>query len=284
MSDDRFKPGPGQLARVACILEATARKPGNVHRFADFEDCTYLDFMLSAGALAGPLDRAAQVGVGAAVLEAVEASRRLVATNTNLGMVLLLAPLAAVPEGIPLRLGLESVLAGLTVADAKAVYEAIRLARPGGLGTVAEQDVAAEPTVTLREAMALAADRDMIARQYANGYAEVFDVALTPLVGALLAGRPLEVAILQAFLTLLTRVPDTLIARKRGPEVALEASRRAADALESGEIAGFDAWLRGDGHARNPGATADLITAAIYVALRKGLIPLPINSASWRIG
>ena len=283
MSSDRIQTGPGQLARIACILEVTARKPGNVHRFADFDDCTYLDFVLSAGAIAGPLDRAAQIGVGAAVLEAIEATRRVVATNTNLGMVLLLAPLAAVPEGIPLRLGLESVLAGMTIDDAKAVYEAIRLARPGGIGTVAAQDVAAEPTVTLREAMALAADRDAIARQYANGYVEVFDETLTVLVGAILGGRPLETAILQAFLTLLAKVPDTLIARKRGPEVALQASRHAAEALQTGAIAPLDAWLRGDGHARNPGATADLLTAALYIALRTGLIPLPIDATSWRI-
>src|SRR4051794_9824683 len=86
---------PGQLGQVACILEATARKPGNVHRFRDFDDAHYVDFLLSAAAIAGPLDRAATVGVGATVLRAVEATRRVVATNTNLGIILLLAPLAA---------------------------------------------------------------------------------------------------------------------------------------------------------------------------------------------
>ena len=80
----------------------TARKPGNVHRFADLPGLHFVDFLLSAAAIADPLDRAVSEGVGAAVLGAVEATRRLVSTNTNLGIVLLLAPLAAVPEGVDL--------------------------------------------------------------------------------------------------------------------------------------------------------------------------------------
>lgn len=270
---------PGHLAQVACLLEATARKPGNVHRFRDFDDTHYLDFLLSASAIAGPLDRARSEGVGVAILAAVEATRSVVATNTNLGMILLLAPLAAVPEGAPLREGVAEVLAGLTVRDASLAYRAIRLAQPGGLGEADDQDVAAEPTVTLLEAMRLAADRDAVARQYANGYAEVFDIAFPVLRGW--AGRSTQTAIVAAYLTLMAEVPDTLIARKRGMAVAREASARASGALMAhwpklDRLADFDAWLRADGHARNPGATADLVTAALFAALRDGTIALPI--------
>lgn len=283
---------PGQLAQLACILEVTARKPGNVHRFADFADCTQLDFLVSATAIAGPLDRAAEIGVGAAVCAAVETTRRVVATNTNLGMILLLAPLAAVPAGVALRDGLGAVLAGLTVDDARHAYRAIRLATPGGLGTAAEQDVADEPTVTLRAAMALAADRDAIARQYATDYADVFEVALPALRDALCVGRALETAIVAAHLTLMARRPDTLIARKRGQPVAEESARRAAAVLTAGwpdapgssaAIRDLDAWLRADGHARNPGATADLVAATLYAALRDGIIELPrhLTKAGW---
>ncbi len=84
---------------MACLLEATARKPGNVHRFADFPDLHYLDFLLSATAIRGPLDEAHERGIGATVLAAVQATRDVVSTNTNLGMILVLAPLAAVPRG-----------------------------------------------------------------------------------------------------------------------------------------------------------------------------------------
>ena len=187
---------PGRLAEIACLLEVTARKPGNVHRGADFPDLHFVDFLLSAAAIAGPLDRAADEGVGTAVLAAVEATRRVVSTNTNLGMILLLAPLAAVPSGTDLASGVERVLAGTTVDDARKVYRAIRLASPGGMGRAAEQDVADEPTVTLREAMALAADRDLVARQYAGGYREVLHEALPALRTALAEGQPLETAII----------------------------------------------------------------------------------------
>ena len=124
-----------------------------------------------------------------AVERAIEATRQVVATNTNLGMVLLLAPLAAVPFGIDLRTGVEDVLVATTVADSSAVYRAIRLAQPGGMGSVAEQDIAEEPTLPLRAVMALAADRDLVARQYADGFREVFDGALPALRKVLHAGR-----------------------------------------------------------------------------------------------
>src|SRR5271166_2961827 len=138
-------PEVGLCAQLACVWEATARKPGNVTRFHDFEDLTYLDFVLSAAAIAPVMATAAQQRVGATVLEAVRATRRVVRTNTNLGIILLLAPLACVPDAEELRGGVERVLSGLDVEDARRAYEAIRLAAPGGLGRVAEQDVVAEP-------------------------------------------------------------------------------------------------------------------------------------------
>jgi triphosphoribosyl-dephospho-CoA synthase len=271
---------PRLAAQLACILEATARKPGNVHRFADFDDTSFLDYLLAATAIGEPFNDARTNGVGPTVLAAVSATQGVVATNTNLGMILLIAPLATVPDEVGLKQGIGAVLETLTWEDARYVYRAIRLARPGGLGTVPMQDIANEPTVTLLGAMQLAADRDLVARQYTNRYAEVFDVVLPVLQTAPPAG--LETAIVTAFLTLLARCPDSLIARKRGMAVAAEASRRAGDVLahgpveiESQPIEAFDRWLREDGHARNPGTTADLVATALYVALREGMIPLP---------
>src|SRR5262249_11806469 len=132
---------PGQLAQLACLLEVTARKPGNVHRLGDLPNLHFADFLLSAVAIAEPLDRAATAGVGAAVHEAIAATRRVVATNTNLGVVLLLAPLAAVPTEMNLAEGVERVLESTSVEDAREVYRAIRLAQPGVLGTVSQQDL-----------------------------------------------------------------------------------------------------------------------------------------------
>ena len=225
---------PGRLAGVACVLEATARKPGNVHRFRDFSDTHYLDFVLSALAIGAAFDSVPEEGIGAAVLAAVRATRALVTTNTNLGMVLLLAPLATVPDGEPLHTGVERVLGSTTVDDARRVFEAVRLAKPGGLGTAPEQDISGEPTATLREVMGLAADRDTVARQYVNGFADVFGLAAPRLSESLAAGVPLETAIVATHLNVLSRLPDTLIARKCGRDVAVESSRRAANVLTRG--------------------------------------------------
>lgn len=286
---------PGMLGQTACLLEVSARKPGNVHRYADFRDLDQLDFLLAASAIAAPLDRARSEGVGAAVLGAVRATRQLVATNANLGMILLLAPMAAVPSEKELASGLPRVLAATTIDDARLVYQAIRLANPGGLGRSDVQDVVDEPTVTLLEAMRLAADRDSIARQYANGYQEILGEGVPALRRYLAAGRPLETAIIGVYLELLSAHPDTLIARKLGRETADEASARARSVLASGWPDGarssadsldLDDWLRSDGHRRNPGATADLTAAVLFAALRDGTIKLPraAGSSFWAVG
>ena len=280
------------MAQIACLLEVTARKPGNVHRFADFADLHYLDFLLSATALVQPLDEVRQRGVGPAVLAAVKATRQVVTTNTNLGMILLLAPLAAVPEEISLADGIEPILAATTIDDARAVYQAIRLAAPGGLGRVKHQDVAREPAVTLREAMALAADRDLVARQYANGFQQVLHEALPALQGSLRDDPRLETAVVAASLQMLARHHDSLIVRKAGRAAAEVVRHKAGQIVEAGWPATprslrlcreFDTRLRSQASLLNPGTTADLITAALFAALRDGTIQLPRRpgSASW---
>ena len=275
---------PGQLAQIACLLEVNAHKPGNVHRYADLPGLRFVDFLMSAMAIAEPLDHAAITGVGIAVLGAIEATRRVVSTNTNLGIVLLLAPLAAVPKTVDLAGGIEDVLAKTTINDARQVYRAIRLAQPGGLGEVADQDIAREPTITLTEVMGMAAERDSIARQYTNGFHEVLDEALPVLRESLHAGAPLETAIVACFLRLLARHPDSLIVRKYGPGRANEVSTRAAELIDAGwpeceqarlRLEAFDSWLRQPANRFNPGTTADLVTAVLYAALRDGTIPLP---------
>jgi triphosphoribosyl-dephospho-CoA synthase len=267
----------GLCAQIACIWEATARKPGNVHRYRDFAESGYTDFLLSAAAIAPAMTTACQRRVGATILDAVQATRQVTGTNTNLGIVLLLAPLAAVPPEQELRCGIEAILGSLDVEDARLTYEAIRVAAPGGLGDAPEQDVREEPTQTLRQVMALAAERDLIARQYANGFAEVFEDGVPALLTGLQRTGSIEGAIISAHLRLMADHPDTLIARKCGLAVAEEAARRARAVIDAGwwGLSRFDAWLREDGHRRNPGATADLLTASLFVALREELIPLP---------
>ena len=279
-------PSIGACATLACLWEATAAKPGNVYRGADFDDLTYADFLASAAVIGPIIDRTPQIGVGATVLAAVEATRAAVATNTNLGMLLLIAPLAAVDAAIPLAIGIPRVLAELTDHDTEHVYAAIRVVQPGGLGKVDEADVnAAPPAITLTAAMQLAADRDLVARQYANDFADVFWLA-DGIQAVVDNAQPLNDAIILGYLELLARQPDTLIARKCGPVVAEEASAHAAAVLAAREfgdeayqdaLADFDFWLRADGHRRNPGTSADLVAAALFVLLRDQRLNWPVR-------
>src|SRR4029453_4803959 len=151
------------LAQLACLLEVSAPKPGNVSPGRHFADLTYEDFLTSAVAIGPAFTRVADQPIGDTIRQAIEMTACWTRTNTNPGIVLLLAPLAkgaTMDQGGELRSALRRVLDETTVEDARAVYAAIRRARPGGLGRSEAQDVASEPDVTLLEAMRLAADRD----------------------------------------------------------------------------------------------------------------------------
>jgi triphosphoribosyl-dephospho-CoA synthase len=264
-------------AQLACVLEVSAEKPGNITPTRDFHDTSYEDMLRSAIAVGPELGRAAERRVGETVLAVVEASRRAAPANTNLGIALLLGPLAkAALEGGPLRTRLGTTLRVLDVADARAAYAAIRLAGAGGLDKPVEHDVRSEPTVGLREAMASAAERDSVAAEYVSDYALTFETGVPALVAALGDGLPVRDAIVELHLRLLSRAPDTLIARKRGADAADRVSAGARDVLAAGGVrtdAGrralrsFDASLREPGNALNPGTTADLVTATLFVAL-----------------
>jgi triphosphoribosyl-dephospho-CoA synthase len=264
------------------VLEVSAEKPGNITPSHDFHDTSYEDMLRSAIAIGPELARAAERGVGETVLAVVEASRRAAAVNTNLGIALLLAPLAkAALDGGPLRARLGATLHALDVADARAAYEAIRLAAAGGLRERVEHDVRSEPTVGLREAMASAAERDSIASEYTSDYALTFETGVPAVAAALGDGLAVREAIVELHLRLLDAAPDTLIARKGGPQAAARVSAGARDVLAAGGVRtpvgrralrSFDASLREPGNALNPGTTADLVTATVFVAVLEGML------------
>jgi triphosphoribosyl-dephospho-CoA synthase len=271
--------------QTACIWEATARKPGNVHPLCAFDDTNYLDFVLSAAALAPVLAVSPVNSVGKTVYAAVESTRRVVAPNTNLGMLLLLAPLTKAAGGLSFRQDLPRILDEIDAGDAGLLFAAIRLANPGGLGQAPQQDVSQTPTLPFRQIMKLAADRDLIARQYANGFREVFDDGAPAVLEGMERTGSMEGAIIYAHLHMMARHPDTLIARKRSRDEAAESAQRARSVFDAGwpdaragwaALADLDAWLRAVGHQRNPGTTADLIAASLFVLLHERRITLPL--------
>jgi triphosphoribosyl-dephospho-CoA synthase len=267
------------LAQLACLLEASAPKPGNVSPGRPFRDARYEDFLVSALAIGPALAEAAEHPLGKTIRSAVEATVCWTGSNTNLGLILMMVPLAQavrVPGDRPLRARLAEVLGATTVRDAEDVYAAIRLASPGGLGRVESQDVSGPPTVNLLEAMRLAAQRDAIAREYVTDFRITFELGAPALRQARRDGLAWEDATVEAFLAILSTEPDTLIARKRGAAAAASASRKAAEVARAGGVrtaAGrralgeFDAELRSEHNSLNPGTTADLTAAALFVEL-----------------
>jgi len=273
--------------RWACALDVQARKPGNVSQASAGHRMQAGLFIASAAAAAGPLCEHG-AAVGERIERAVRATLAVAHCNTNLGILLLCAPLALAcdswsrEQGLPaLRQGLNDVLQGLDVADARAAYRAIAAAQPGGLGDAAQQDVRAEPTIGLREAMALAADRDRIAFQYRHGHADIFELGLPAFVSqAQATGRGRTAAMQRCYLEYLAAFPDSHIVRKHGAAAAHSVMAEALpwrDRSRAGEVldadpafAAWDASLKA--RAINPGTSADLsVATALVAALCNGM-------------
>lgn len=269
----------------ACESELRAFKPGNVSIHSEGHDMTVADFRYSAQ-VSAPFLCDPSLSLGEKIFRAIEATRETAGCNTNLGIVLLAAPLLqACLDGDParpLRDKLREVLNRTTLEDADWVYRAIRLAAPGGLGESAQQDVAAAPRVNLLEAMKIAEGRDRIAYQYSNCYTNVFDLAIPRYHYALFRWGKEEWAIVSVFAGLLKNIPDSHIERKFGTrftrmvtdrmalvDQALSASDRPEQLMRL--LQEVDAEFKSVGI--NPGTTADL-TVACLLAIRLESLPI----------
>ncbi|OAM52882.1 triphosphoribosyl-dephospho-CoA synthase [Methylovorus sp. MM2] len=259
----------------ACLAELSALKPGNVHIFADGHGMVVQDFVKSAEASSIAIS-IPELSVGARIKSAIDATWDAVSCNTNLGIVLLAAPLIQAYSSntqSTLRITLQSVLSGLTVEDASLAYEAILRASPAGLGGSDQHDVRELPQVTLLEAMRAAKDRDLIAMQYANGYQDIFEFGVTHYQRALQQwGQPVW-AVTAVYLAFLSHFPDSHIARKYGLDAAKQVMAEAAQQAKA--FAGFEnpkkyqrELLRFDADLKqrklNPGTSADMTVATIF--------------------
>jgi triphosphoribosyl-dephospho-CoA synthase len=286
--------GRGWCLAVAGILEAAAAKPGNVHPAASFPDLAFADLVAAGIAAAPAIEAAAAQPLGQTILQAVRATTAATPSNANLGIVLLVAPLAAIPGAAtgptPISAtAADTVVAAAGPADAAAIWEAIQLAKPGGLGTSDRWDLAGPPPAEIRAAMGESAGRDTIARLWSRGYDELFAGPVADLAAPVAAGWPLEAAIIRCHLRQLARCPDSLIGRRHGPAAAEEVMARAAALLARepaspadaaapdwlAAITDFDAALRTP-RRLNPGTTADLVAAALYILLRDGRLAAPL--------
>jgi triphosphoribosyl-dephospho-CoA synthase len=262
--------------RQACALDVQAFKPGNVSMQSSGHGMEAVQF-LSSAASSAPKMACREISLGQRILSSIQATHAQVGCNTNLGIVLLCAPLVQAHyryPGIPFTAAVKRVLAQATLADTEAVYQAIRLASPGGLGRVAHHDVTLEVRQSLVEVMRYASDRDLIARQYANGFAELLGDAQAYLQRALQHHAEPETALTDLFLYLLVQYPDTHIMRKHDEQTALRVAVMAADVHRDfrnadspqqtiDSLGEFDEQLKR--RSINPGTTADFCVAAYFL-------------------
>jgi triphosphoribosyl-dephospho-CoA synthase len=272
----------GQLSaayRQACLSELDALKPGNVHRFSDGHGMTLEDFITSANVSAGPLT-APELGLGERIYKAVEATHETVGCNTNLGILMLCAPLIQAVYEYDQQAGSfhKTLCKILLDADAKEtdwLFKAIRLASPGGLGKSDKYDVFQTPDADLIEVMIHAADRDQIARQYVTGYSDLFDFALPRLHNYQERWQSKEWATTALFLSLLSHFPDTHIRRKSGLYKAVAISLHATELLngmfqvelpEHYQLRLLQADNEFKREGVNPGTSADLTVATLFIS------------------
>lgn len=268
-----------QCYQQACLLELRALKPGNVSYYSDGHGMTVEHFELSANASASSLFMSS-MGVGRRILDAVQATHAAVADNTNLGIILLVAPMAEtlLVHGYDdhFRENLAKVLANLSIEDAKHCYKAIQLAMPGGMGEVDEQDISSDPSVSLLEAMRLSAEHDRIGYLYTHDYEDIFEHNLPIYRECEDKWGSSEWAATAVFLSQWLRVADSLIIRKKGILKAREISDMiaplanqvlaASDPAEyKSGLLSLDSDLKNVGI--NPGTTADITVATLFVAM-----------------
>jgi triphosphoribosyl-dephospho-CoA synthase len=272
----------------ACLDELEAPKPGNVHLFAPGHRMTAAEFVRSANAAAAPL-AVPGARVGSRILGAVEATLAAVGTNTNLGIILLCAPLAAAAEvrSADLRAALAQVLEALDIQDAELAFRAIARAAPAGLGRAERHDVTETASVSLKDAMAEASSRDRIARQYVSDFEDIFERGEPVLTAVLASGAEPKWATLAVYLEFLSAFPDSHIARKHGIATAEDVCRAASRyhrrmrSLEKpaallADLLAWDALLKERGI--NPGTSADLTVATLFAHRLRTILPSARNN------
>ncbi len=261
----------------ACELDTQAFKPGNVSIYSDGHDMTVADFSISAKVSADPITNP-NYCLGEKIFYAVKETRAAVGCNTNLGIILLCAPLIEAAyrqqQGQSLRSASEKVLEQTTVDDAAWVFKAIELAAPGGLGESKEQDVKDIPVVSLVEAMEIASEKDRIAKQFTTNYKDIFDFAILRYNSCLVRFGSKDWAAASVFTGMLRKFPDSHIERKYGNQYSgwvLEQIIPVDDALLSTNkpeqllpmLHDVDRMFKAK--SINPGTTADLTVATVLV-------------------
>ena len=296
-------------ARLASVLEVSSMKPGNVNPVHNFENTRFEHFLTGSISLGDAVRSAAfsgyknNVKIGEHILKGVSDIKNSHAGgNTHLGILMLFIP-AASAAGVCLSEGdygmgnlqrnVSKILSSTTVDDAINLCRAIKHANAGGLCAV-DASVGADKfdinnenineeliknNLNFYNLMKLSKERDRIAEELTAGMSITFEHARV-LEKIYAKTGDIFPAVVQTYLMILSKFPDTLISRKCGFEKAGEVSHAASNVIELGgvftreggnAIENFDKCLREKGNKLNPGTTADIIAASLFTTLLSGL-------------
>lgn len=256
-----------QALQISCLLEAAADKPGNVSPKKSFDDLNYSHFLISAAAVFPAFLNIRNRGVGEMIYQGIKETHSLINTNTNLGILLLTAPLASAYVNLrekkeeeffdkqalefenlhrdnkfgietkssflnALRKELKLILDNLDKNDADFAYRAINLSKAGNLDKVEKGDVSQKPDLNLYQAMKLAEKRDNISYEYVNNYQIIFEFAFPKFIENMKDIDSIDNLIIKTFLEILAEYPDSLIARKYDLKTAEKVSLRTKMLLD----------------------------------------------------
>lgn len=302
----------GNCASLAALLEVSAYpKPGNIHRLRDFPETCYENFLAGGVALGSVMGELAlrghmvqdyaEVRVGQRIKDAVDTMFRWQSGgNIHLGVILLFSPLSAAAGAVLSNSRLEiqelrdytiRIIANATPIDSIDIYSAIGKAMSSeNLGSTDELDVnnressdrIKRENITPLEIFELCKDRDLICREWVTGFKTVFETGYPYLQESIMKGSRINDATVDTFIKLLSENPDSLITRKMGNESAKQVSEKAKRIIEAGGaeseegkamLWSLDEELRKEEGRLNPGTTADLTAASLYVLLLYGWRP-----------
>ena len=259
------------------ICDINALKPGNVGRHGAGHGMECADFIRRAQVVT-PILCNHRLRLGKRILDGVEATLAAVHCNTNLGMLLLIAPVVRVFEQLvspeDFKDVIKPTLVSLGPQEAQDIFAAIRLANPGGLGKVDKYDVNSPLEIDIFSAMDAAKDRDLIALQYANGYREVVNLGIKCLQNYHNRWNSVEWAVVACYLMYMASFPDSHIRRKHGMEIAEQVRKKTVSVRErftdcdnpgdaKDVLMIFDRELKES--EINPGTCADLTIASLLL-------------------
>jgi triphosphoribosyl-dephospho-CoA synthase len=297
---------------LASLLEVSAYpKPGNIHRTRDSEETLFEHFLAGSIATAPVIRELAiraydnkdrkycEIFLGDAILRSVEEMMKWQkGGNVHLGIILLHTPIAAAAGAVYNKNGVDTVYLRSKMSeiircsqpeDSIKIYQAIRLAMPPRvLGKVKEMDVTDASTnekiidekITPLEVFELCSERDNICNEWVSNFEITFTEGYPYLSDLLDDGLRTNDAVIKTFLYLLSNHPDSLVIRKSGKKEAKRISKKAEKILTISDSEKFynelwkmDEELWKSKGQLNPGTTADLVSATIFVHLLTGWRP-----------